>query len=980
MKTAKIVLLVLISILFEFSAAYPTGLDFDVNKPYGTATVSSLPGEIRETRTDVYDFGTKEHDKTGIHKIPSATTSTLSTESPTAGRLLYNNTTGALLYGSGSSWIGTNGAINVPQAQINSYGDSLTAAVAAIGATPATLVIDREATLSASTTIPATLTLEFIGAGKITLGNFNLTLNDEIRGPPSTIFNYSGAGVVIRGTTGPSSFLVDWFGAVGDSGTNDRAAVVNAITSFGSAQGVVTFWGGKNYLVSGNETTVPSNITLKFLPNGALLLLNHNLIMNGDFFCSGISCFSLTGSGIVKRGTTGRLSVTPENFGGTGISAISAAFSYCDDNPAKVIFTQGNYGVTTSLVAGVNVTLSVLNTASVVVTSPATLTLNGRVESEKRTAPWHSGTGTVIITTTTFSGITGEYKLPYGTYSVPVSTTVPSTCQLKYATGTTIAVATGQTLTLNGPIVEGPRQLFSCAGSGKVVFGPGAVTELYPCWWGDVTGADASPMIQAAFDCAVNSDIYCTIKNSYISYTILSGLSLDANHCTWDLNGSVVGCALTGTDIALTITSAFASVQPYAAVCNGTLVGPDKTGSTVGIKLVGSTTEQVALVNLRNLYITAFGEGILYSTNAFLIHQYDVCIQQCGVGVHADTTATSENNTWHGGQITGCTLAVKSEYVNAVLNFFGTSFDYNSAIVDAVAGAIWFNGCYFESNNYPTLPLLDTPFKVGTNASVKVIGGTIPFVSTLTAAGITHLADVTASATTTNRVGLLLDGVSMLNTLGTANELFTGTGRVVTRNLMLIGTTGHTDNNLLHASYGNLLADGGFELATVADAYIYGDSVAITSRTNGANIDLATDSGQHNSGAKSLKVTVGSETPHTAKFAVLVPVQDYQKFYGCRLYYAKPGTETGTMAIAANFVQMQYIDSSGIPIIGKSQVYWQPTNITFTSAAVGWTVKESGVQSGYTPPAWATHVQIAIDLTACDAGDYYFDDFLITAY
>ena len=300
----------LIAILVVLCAVFPllgAGLDFDVNKPTNNDTVSTLPGYIRETRSDVYDFAVEEHTAAGKHAIPSATTTGLSEETYSAGRLIFNSTTGALLYGNGSAWVATNGSTSVPYALISTYSGSLTAAIAAIGTSAKTLlVVDTPATLSAHTTLPANIFLQFIGAGKVSLGAYNLTLTGPVYAPRVQVFDCSGAGRVLRGTTETVRMVPEWWGAVADGTTNDYAAFGLALAFAGTTyDSALDLTPGKVYMVQDNLLTIPAAVDVLFNAGSKLKLLNHNIAFYRQIQASVRPLFVYTGTGVAVTGTAG---------------------------------------------------------------------------------------------------------------------------------------------------------------------------------------------------------------------------------------------------------------------------------------------------------------------------------------------------------------------------------------------------------------------------------------------------------------------------------------------------------------------------------------------------------------------------------------------------------------------------------------------------------------------------------------------------
>jgi hypothetical protein len=96
-------------------------------------------------------------------------------------------------------------------------------------------------------------------------------------------------------------------------------------------------------------------------------------------------------------------------------------------------------------------------------------------------------------------------SIPAGNWPITANLTVPANLTLKFTHGALLTIATGKTLTINGPLCDAsPYQIFSCTGTGKVLFGAGAVKEIYPEWWATNTTPGATNMT-AAIRAAANS-------------------------------------------------------------------------------------------------------------------------------------------------------------------------------------------------------------------------------------------------------------------------------------------------------------------------------------------------------------------------------------------------------------------------------------------------------------------------------------------
>lgn len=587
-------------------------------------------------------------------------------------------------------------------------------------------------------------------------------------------------------------------------------------------------------------------------------------------------------------------------------------------------------------------------------------------------------------------------RVPAGTYAITSNLTIPANICLRVERGAVFSVGDGVTLTINGPLQAGLYQAFSCTGTGKVVFGSGAVQDLYPEWWGDTTGADASGPLQAALTCASNSGNtsanYLTVRLSGATYKILSGLSLDAARTSLDFNGSLIdasgmtsGAAITVAVTNNDVAAAYAGVNNVHQRCslrNGSLFGPGKTSSVTGI-FHTTATGLVAFISLENITVNAFGTGELYGQNSFNIQHHNFNVYQCGTGINsASASGGGEEETYFGGNIGECNTAVLQENANGGLVFNSTSFDYNyDKIVNVVNGRVELSSPWIEGNSV-SVPYSGIPIIVGSAQDSKLIirGGAINNIQTLGASGVSYLIQCD---TPSPDIGVILDGVFMNNTRTTTDELTTGVGRVIVKNRHQWDAGGGWINcSFLHNSAGNGLLDPSFELSSVLDAYISrDDGGSITSRVSSTHMSLAVDATQHHTGAQSLKVVKTLGIGNGAAFSILIPITDHNKSYAYRLWYKKPGSETGHIEIYTYYAHLLRVDDNGLPVIDKGTSSLFGTGyINFTSDPVDWTQAGTTMSPRTVPPTWATHFLVTVDFFYMDAGTYYFDDVLMSGY
>jgi hypothetical protein len=214
-------------------------------------------------------------------------------------------------------------------------------------------------------------------------------------------------------------------------------------------------------------------------------------------------------------------------------------------------------------------------------------------------------------------------RVPAGTYVISTDTNIPANVTLKPERGAIIQIATTKTLTINGGLEAGLYQIFSCTGTGKVVFGAGSVDAILPKW-GNATG-NGSAAMQWAFDTAAGSTckkIRLT-DNVYTFNTpidVTAGADIDHSGIVVEGLGRKAGTTIyanTGGILFELTGSAWTSWRGFS-------IEPGLTNpSTVGFFMTGTTTKPNCLYHdfsqiINNLYkgdIT----GLTYGTIGYLV-------------------------------------------------------------------------------------------------------------------------------------------------------------------------------------------------------------------------------------------------------------------------------------------------------------------------------------------------------------------------
>ena len=481
---------------------------------------------------------------------------------------------------------------------------------------------------------------------------------------------------------------------------------------------------------------------------------------------------------------------------------------------------------------------------------------------------------------------------------------------------------------------------------------------------------DNSAAFQAAHDALVALGYTFTLDfggdNNYCKFN--SAITVDTYFCSikgtvlWDFSAMSTGDAITvkcsvGTEPA----NSYSRKGEWSG--NIRIKGAGAATATYGLVFDSAVANSNAAALMSGVSVFNFGVNCDFRNRA-----YNCLFLRCEFHTGGIPIRMGSGYTDYGEKIvfSGCVIYNNLDYVtcnnpDGAFHFQACSFDYNAKQFKVQQGRVFLDGCHVEATNYTV-----EPFVVGSgNGATLIMNG-----GWLLCVGSNTVSIVNCTTTALQGGGAYFNNVSM-NNLGTAEYFATGNGVVEVNGVVSYDTR---LNPLLLSAKQNRLMDGSFEGATVVDATIAEDTAAITSRTSGTNINLTLDGTQFRSGTQSLKATKAFGSGSKSSFRLLAPV-DRNMSCGKRIFYKKPGSQTGTMTITHGWVNVVY-DQAGVPIILKA-VAVGSLNVVFNASAVDWTEFKTGepVQKA---PAWATHAYLTVSMFAMNAGDLYFDDAIFT--
>jgi len=528
-------------------------------------------------------------------------------------------------------------------------------------------------------------------------------------------------------------------------------------------------------------------------------------------------------------------------------------------------------------------------------------------------------------------------------------------------------------------IADAIKDEISGALSGTYVSGRAAVLYVAP------TGSDAAPGLTPATPKATLKAALAALPSGRGKVIALAGTHAvtNATAVTLDVSkasivgevGTVIDCsALTGSAVAITCTGSVnppyrQSLRPLDTL---ELVGPGKASTTVGI-LWETTTgsgEGPSHTTCPQLNIHDFGAGVRYGQRAYCINLSGCDIW--GNGTAIDSAGGISSDSGERLSFTGCTifsndLAVKAANSVGELVFFNCSLDYNAQTLDVDNSVVVLQACHVEQAAAATGRWLKAAGDAGV---IQMVGGRLVCNGAIGSCAADYIVQNDAGY----GGGVILTGVHITNTVTTTGDFSTGAGYTAIQSSTSPATAAVCRSVGVAA---NRLADGGAEAPTPLDEwFIASDTSAITSRTAGANCNITTDTAQHRSGSRAFKIakTFGAGSACIASLYVPIAPGDKAR---ARLWYAKPGSGTGTVYITFRYALIRLAGANALPQVAKYQDIGTAT-LSFTGAAVGWTETGTG-EPTLRAPAWANAVLIEFSLDSFAGPDsLWIDDISVT--
>jgi len=451
---------------------------------------------------------------------------------------------------------------------------------------------------------------------------------------------------------------------------------------------------------------------------------------------------------------------------------------------------------------------------------------------------------------------------------------------------------------------------------------------------------------------------------------IATGLVFDAAKSNIQFNGLRINCAPMGEGtIPFTVDgsgeNAFGQAQKF--IRGFTLSGTGKLGTQTAILVGGSSGAAggpgPSRMQISNFYLLDIGTAWKFGPNSYALDISNFEIYHAGTCIYYPDGQpdSGERSVFSNGLVylsdVGC--RVDGNHGNW-LHFDDVSFDHCGRVMDVRGKAkVFMDLCHVENSDYTIAPFYGT----GDGTVIRMRGGEFVVTAPFGARTMPHIVDENI----TGNGGVFFDSVDFYGA-GTTSRYFSTGARTFVDGITCRSTD---DMPILLSPLRNCLKDGTFEGAIGDDLIcIYKDTATITDPFTGANGSVSYSSTSPKSGSKCLKITkTGAAGTSFGVILGAVPIRDMHRRGTFKGYFKT--TASGTFAINPVYFRLQ-VDGNGVHVNKGTQA--SEAQQVKSDASGSWVIAVSSSSNIATPPEWATHYGLAVDLTSKGAGDVFWDE------
>lgn len=259
-----------------------------------------------------------------------------------------------------------------------------------------------------------------------------------------------------------------------------------------------------------------------------------------------------------------------------------------------------------------------------------------------------------------------------GSWVIDNNITFPANVMLLMAIGARMDVATGVTVTINGPIDASLLQIFNCVGTGKVLFDGRSTTKVYPQWFGAV--GDAATDDLAAFKKAVEACVWESwLEIPQASYYLSAQLDLARftnGNGSYFING---GVRVTNVDRA--IVRNFYTTNIILSGLKFSKIEDIKINQTGGLIIgeaavaVGFAWNTIKNVHIENVGVFGSVGLVLNNTGAYINENIFENIKSSGDTTHYGLKLTGvSSHDMHSNSFSNCDFSGTKGVINDLLD------------------------------------------------------------------------------------------------------------------------------------------------------------------------------------------------------------------------------------------------------------------------------------------------------------------------